>query len=67
VIADAFKSLDKGNKGNFTQEDIRAFLTTRYMFCSDPEIANAFQRFDKLGCGTVSLEEFTREMAPKIL
>lgn len=67
VIKDAFRSVDKGNKGHLNLEDIRDFLTSRYIFATDQEIQYLVDRFDGAGTGEITLNQFTREMRPKLL
>jgi len=67
IIKDAFRALDQANKGHIVLEDVRALLTSRFIFCPDNEIQYLFDRFDKIKCGQISLNEFTREMRPKLL
>ena len=47
-------------------EDVRLFLTERYIFSTDDEIKYLFDRMDVLKCGQISLNEFIREMTPKL-
>ena len=67
IIKDAYKSLDKKQKGFIVLDDLRAFLTDRYIFCTDDEIQYLFDRMDVLKCGQISLNEFMRELRPKLV
>lgn len=64
---DAYRSLDREDKGAVTLEDIRDFLTGRYLFCTDVEIAYLVERMDKTKSGGISLNEFIKEMRPKLV
>lgn len=66
-VREAFKVLDKKNKGFIELNDIRDHLTSRFIFASDSEIELLIARMDRTGNGQASLNDFVREMRPKLL
>lgn len=67
IISDAFKALDLNSKDSINIEDIRNFMTARHIFYQDYEIQYLFDRIDKMKCGEINLNEFTRELRPKLI
>jgi hypothetical protein len=62
---EAFNSLDLTGTGQIASPDVRRMLESRGFFCSDKEIKDVVNKFDKDKNGRISLNEFSREMRPK--
>lgn len=64
---DAFKSLDTKNSGFIRLEQLSEMFINRYMFYTNTEIQFLIDRFDKTSSGMISLNEFVRELRPKLI
>jgi len=62
---EAFNSLDLTGTGEIAPPDVRRMLESRGFFCTDKEIKDVVNKFDRDGNGRISLNEFSREMRPK--
>lgn len=64
-LYDAFKALDKNDKGYVTLEEFKEVLNNHGIYSSSNELMSLLQRFDKNQDGKVSYSDFVSEISPK--
>ena len=64
-IVDAFKALDKYDKGYATLEDIKNLLTNHGIKANGTELFALIKRYDRCDSGKISFTDFVKEIAPK--
>jgi Ca2+-binding EF-hand superfamily protein len=64
-IYEAFKTLDKNDKGYIDVSEFRELLVDHGVYASSKELMNLIQRYDKNQDGKVSYYDFVQELTPK--
>ena len=64
-IVDAFKTLDKFEKGYATLEDIKILLSNHGIQTNEIDLFTLIKRYDKGDSGKITFTDFVKEIAPK--
>ena len=64
-VSECFMLLDKDNDGFITKDDLIQFCKQMNRKMTEKECDLLMQRYDRLGIGRVSEEEFKREITPR--
>jgi Ca2+-binding EF-hand superfamily protein len=68
-LHDAFKALDRSEKGYLTKEEFKEMMEDHGMFMTQKDLNGIMERYEKgfKGTGKVTYTDFIREMSPKTI
>lgn len=68
-LHDAFKTLDRSEKGYLTKEEFKEMMEDHGMFMTQKDLNGIMERYEKgfKGTGKVTYTDFIREMSPKTI